>query len=352
MKECECLMTVNVGIIGCGSITRFRHAPEYFANPGCRIVGFSDPVPERTREMTEKFGGVVYENYHEIIKDTSIDAVSVCTSNATHAQIAIEALKAGKHVLCEKPMAVNIIEAEAMVNAAVSNNKILMPGHSQRFFPAHIKAKEIINSGELGKVLSFRSCFKHKGPETWSADKGANTWFFDKKLASVGVLGDLGIHKFDLVRWLLGEEITSVFAQMSTLDKRYPNGELIEVEDNAIILGMTTSGKTGAFEISWTNYGNEDNSTILYCEKGAIKIYCDHQIDIAVEMRDESTVKYKFADISTNEKQKTSGVIDSFIDSIINNKRPIVSGKDGYQAIAIVEACIRSSHKGVWEKID
>lgn len=344
-------MTLNVGIIGCGSITKFRHAPEYFANQDCKIVGFFDPVAERTREMTDSFGGKAYESYHELIKDITIDAVSVCTSNATHAQITIEALNAGKHVLCEKPMAVNSAEAEAMVKAAASNNRILMAGHNQRFFPAHMKAKEIINSGELGKVLSFRSCFKHKGPETWSADKGANTWFFDKKLASMGALGDLGIHKLDLVRWLLGEEITSVFAQLSTLDKRFPNGELIEIEDNAIILGRTASGRTGTFEVSWTNYGNQDNSTILYCEKGAIKIYCDPEIDIAVELRDGSTVKYKFADISTNEKQTPSGVIDSFIASITNQRPPVVSGKDGYEAIAIVEACIRSSQKGVWETI-
>lgn len=344
-------MTINVGIIGCGSITQQRHAPEYHENKACRIAAFSDPVVERARKLADKYSCEAYQDYREIINNPSIHAVSVCSTNSTHAPIAVAALKAGKHVLCEKPMAVSTAEAEMMIRAAEENRKILMPGHSQRMLAAHRKAKEILASGTLGKVLTFRSVFKHRGPETWSADRGSLTWFFDKKSACMGVLGDLGVHKIDILHWLLAEPIISVSACMETLDKRYPDGELIGVEDNTLIQCSTSGGKKGTIEVSWTNYGTEDNSTIFLCEKGVLKIFCDSQYSLVLEMKDRSVVKYELGVISTNDKQLRSGVIDAFISSIVTDGVPEMTGEDGYHAIAVVEACMRSAASRSWEEV-
>lgn len=113
------------------------------------------------------------------MKNEEIVAISVCTPNYLHARITVAALEAGKHVLCEKPMATSLADAEKMNEAAAKSGKILMIGHNQRFVPSHQKAKQLIESGEVGKVYSFRTAFGHSGPETWSVD-GLESWFLKR----------------------------------------------------------------------------------------------------------------------------------------------------------------------------
>jgi len=343
---------VKIGIIGCGSITRYRHAPEYHSNKNCKIVAFGDCNFERARELAAQYGGKAYQNYEDILNDPTIDAVSVCTPNYTHAEITIKALKAGKHVLCEKPMATNLEDAKKMIETAKATQRILMIEHNQRFTPAHQKAKEILKKNELGRVITFKTAFKHAGPEFWSADKTKRTWFFNKEASFFGVLGDLGIHKVDLIRWLLEEEISEVNAIAYTLDKKYEDGSPIEVEDNAICILKTSRGKIGTLEVSWTNYGFEENSTILYCEDGVIKIYSHPEYDLIIERRNGEECYFKLGGISTNTKQIKSGVIDAFIESILRNGPPKVSGEDGYEALRVIFACLKSAEKKSWILVD
>jgi predicted dehydrogenase len=343
---------IKVGIIGCGSITRHRHAPEYKNNEKCVITAFSDPVLKRAEELAEIYNARAYSDYRDIINDPDINAVSVCSSNDMHAKISIEALNAGKHVLCEKPMAINTEEARKMLEASRESGKFLMIGHNQRLIAAHIKAKEILKQGELGEVISFRTSFKHAGPEGWSVDKSNKTWFFKKQAAYFGVLGDLGIHKVDLIQWLLCDRINEVNALTVTMDKRYENDELISVEDNAICMFKTERGRIGTMETSWTNYGKQDNSTIVYCKNGVMKIYNQPDFDIAIEMNKGSCIYYKIENTPTNAQMPNSGVIDAFIESIVCGRAPEISGEEGYKALSVIEACLKSSIEGKWIKIE
>src|SRR5690606_37377794 len=158
------------------------------------------------------------------------------------------AAKAGCHVLCEKPMATNEQEALDMIQAAKDNNVLLMIGHNQRMMPPHVKAKEVLLTGELGRVISFRTAFGHGGPENWSID-GAGSWFFREDEAYVGAMGDLGVHKADLIRWLLDDEVVEVSAFVENLDK-----EGSTVDDNAVCLLRMKSGAIGTLTASWTYY--------------------------------------------------------------------------------------------------
>ncbi len=343
---------VKVGIIGCGSITKYRHAPEYAMNPNSEIMGFFDLRKERAAEMAGQFGGKVYETVEEMLAEKSIDAVSVCAANNFHAPVTIAALEAGKHVLCEKPMATSVTDAINMITAAQKAGKFLMIGHNQRLAAAHVKVKRILNSGEMGKIISFKTSFAHSGPEGWSADKSANTWFFSKKDAILGAMGDLGIHKADLIRWLIGDEIVEVSAFVSTLDKKGPDGRLIEVDDNAICLLRSKTGITGTLCASWTNYGAEDNSTILYCSEGVIKIYENPDFPIEINKRNGERVYYQIGKIQTNESQTQSGIIDLFVNSLVNNTPPEISGEEGLAALKIIFACLESSLTGKTVKID
>ncbi len=343
--------TLNIGIIGCGSIVQKRHAPEYAANPNCKIIAFSDPIAERVGAMAEEYDCKGYADYKDIINDPKIDAVSVCTANVSHASISIEALNAGKHVLCEKPMATTAAEAAAMLEAAKKADRLLVPAHNQRLFNSNVKAKKILDSGEMGRVITFRAAFKHRGPEAWSADKGKHTWFFKKSATNLGVLGDLGIHKLDLVRWILGERLTEVYAEMVTLDKKYNDGALIELEDNANIMCKTESGIIGTVETSWTNYSSDENYLVLYCEKGRLEVNTTPDKDIFIVMNNGETASYSLGGISTNEKQISSGVIDAFVEAVLNVSASFATAADGYESIATVEACIKSAATGKKEKI-
>jgi predicted dehydrogenase len=343
-------MPVKYGIIGCGSIARHRHIPEAAANPDSRIVAVCDPVPGRAAEVAAKYDTKAFTDHKEMLATADIDAVVVCGPNSLHAPQSISAMEAGKHVLVEKPMATTRAEAKAMIAAAKKAKKFLMVGQNQRLMPAHQKAKEILDSGCLGKVLTFRTSFKHRGPDGWSID-GAKSWFFQKEAAVMGVTGDLGVHKADLMRWLLGQEFTQVSAIISTLDKRTPDGKLLQLDDNAFLLLKTTGGITGSVEISWTNYGMEDNMTVVYCQKGVLYLGTDREYGVIVQYRNGNKDLHKVGAMATNTKQVTSGVIDAFTASILKNRRPKIDGMEGYRSLDVILTAMEAAAAGQTLKI-
>lgn len=337
---------LKIGILGCGKIAQVRHIPEYAANEHCRLAGFYDIAASRAAELAEKYGGRAYATAEALLADPEIDAVSVCAANYAHAELTIKALKAGKHVLCEKPMATTLADCEAMIAAAKENGRRLLIGQNQRFAKAHQTAKELLASGLIGDVITFRTAFGHGGPETWSVDPGKNTWFFDKKRAAMGAMADLGIHKTDLVRFLLGQDVVRTTARLCTLDKRGENGELISVDDNAICIYEMSGGALGTMTVSWTYYGAEDNSTVLYGTKGIMRIYDDPAHSIVVKL---ATGEEKFFDveaIQTNDNQTASGVIDEFAAAVLENRPSVLDAECVINSMKAVFASIESSETG------
>ena len=339
---------VNVGLIGCGSIARKRHLSELSSNPNAKIVAVCDIVRERADEIAAEHGAKAYYDYKGVIGHSGIDAVLVLATNVLHSKMTVEALKAGKHVLCEKPMATSLGDAEAMIKAADETGRNLMIGHNQRLAPAHVKAKEILSSGRLGKVQTFRTTFGHQGCEGWAID-GRNTWFFEKRHVGLGTMADLGIHKADLLRWLLDETFCEAAAFTGTLEKRYAygkdKGKPIDVEDNAVCLIRGKGGVMGTITASWS-YKKEDNSTTLYCDDGVMTLFGPTGHDIAVMYADGSREFHDITGIQTNARQSDSGVSALFIKEIVSGVKPEIDGREGYEALKIVMACMESAEKG------
>ena len=336
----------NIGIIGCGKIAQVRHIPEYAAHPQARLWGYYDLNQDRARELAGQYGGKVYPSWQALLADPEIDAVSVCAANNAHAEITIAALEAGKHVLCEKPMATTLEECEAMVAAAKKSGKYLMIGHNQRLAKAHARARRLVEEGAIGDIVTFRTTFGHGGPETWSVDPGKATWFFDKKKAAMGAMADLGIHKTDLIQFLTGQRVVETTAVVTTLDKKGPDGQLIGVDDNAICIYRMSGGAVGTMTASWTYYGAEDNSTVLYGTRGIMRIYDDPAYSIQVTTADGENILYDIDKIQTNDNQTKSGVIDLFMDSLVNGTPPEISGEEALSAMRAVFASIRSAETG------
>ncbi|MEH7302304.1 Gfo/Idh/MocA family protein [Neobacillus drentensis] len=330
---------LRVAVIGCGSIAQHRHLPEYKANKHVELVAVCDINEERALEVAEKFGAKAYTSYEELLNAGGVDAVSVCTPNYLHAPISIAALQAGVHVLCEKPMATSKQEAEAMIAAAKESGNKLMIAHNQRFVPSHQKARKLIESGEIGRIYSFRTAFGHGGPEGWSVD-GKESWFFQKEKAFVGAMGDLGVHKTDLLRYLLGEEIVEVGSFVETSAK-----EFADVDDNAVCILKTESGIIGTLAASWAYVSKEDNSTIIYGEKAILRLEDDPVNSLVVQYKNGEVVNYQLGRIQSNEDggQNNSRVIDLFVNAVVNNQEPPVPGEEGMKSLNVILAALESN---------
>ncbi|WP_144554293.1 Gfo/Idh/MocA family protein [Bacillus sp. X1(2014)] len=330
---------LRVGVIGCGSIAQHRHIPEYLANQNVELVAACDINEERVNEIAEKYEVEAYTNYEELVSSGIVDAVSVCTPNYLHAPISIAALNAGLHVLCEKPMATSKQEAEAMIAAAKESGKKLMIAHNQRFVPSHQRARQLIASGEIGKIYSFRTAFGHGGPEGWSVD-GKDSWFFEKDKAFVGAMGDLGVHKTDLLRFVLGEEITEVGSFVETSAKAFA-----DVDDNAVCILKTENGIIGTLAASWAYVSKEDNSTIIYGEKAILRLEDDPNNSLVVQYANGDVINYQLGKIQSNDAggQRTTHVINHFVDAVVQNQEPLIPGEEGLKSLAVILAALQSN---------
>ncbi len=337
---------LQVGIIGCGKIAQVRHLPEYAANPNVQIAGLYDINQERAKELAKQYGAVAYGGYEELLSDRRIDAVSICSANLFHAEHTIRALEAGKHVLCEKPMATTLEDCEAMVAAAAKYGKFLMIDQNQRLAAAHAKARELIKAGEIGRPLSFRTSFGHGGPETWTVDPGKTIWFFDKKRAAMGVLADLGIHKTDLIQYLLGQTIVETTAVLCTLDKKGADGKPIDVDDNAICIYRMDGGAVGTMTASWTHYAREENATVIYGTLGEIRLYDDPAHSVVLLRTGKEPQTFDVDEIQTNDHQTKSGVIDLFVQGVLDPDKRAMTGDSVLTAMRAVFASIQSYETG------
>ncbi|KGX87784.1 Gfo/Idh/MocA family protein [Pontibacillus litoralis] len=330
---------LKVAVIGCGSIAQNRHLIEYHNNEQAEIVAVCDKVESRAKATAIQYNAKAYTSYQQLLAMEDIDAVSVCLPNALHAPVTIAALTKDCHVLCEKPMATSREEAEKMIVTAKDFNKKLMIAHNQRFASSHEKARDLIASGAIGKVTSFRTTFGHGGPEGWSAD-GSDSWFFRKDEAFIGAMGDLGVHKADLLRYILNEEIVDVAGFIENNVK-----ENSTVDDNAVCILRTESGIIGTLAASWAYVPNEDNSTIIYGEKGTLRMEDDPEHALIASYRDGEVVKYQLGKIQTNDAggQTSSCVVDHFIDCIIENKEPLINGEEGMRSLEVILAALQSN---------
>ncbi|KGO32222.1 hypothetical protein Q757_02295 [Oenococcus alcoholitolerans] len=203
----------------------------------------------------------------------------------------------------------------------------------------------------IGKIITFKSTFGHGGPENWSVEKGPDTWFFNKARSKFGAIFDLGVHKIDLIRFILNDEIKKVTSRSFTLDKRKSDGSFIDVDDNSIGIYEFESGVVGTITSSWTYYGEEDNSTIFYGDKGLLKIYDDPKYSIKAFLLNGDRIDYDIDHIQTNESQTNSGVIDNFVDSLINKKSSVLEAVEILGSMRAVFAGIESNNNNDTENV-
>lgn len=341
---------VNVGIIGCGGIASFRHIPALKLIPEkATVYGFFDGMAGRAEEYAQKYGGKAYASLEEMLADPAIDAVDVCTATRSHCELTVKALEAGKHVLCEKPMAASAADARAMIAAAGKSGKKLMISHNQRFYEPHRKAKELLEAGEIGSLITFRTFLGIKGPE-YSSALGVNNMYFSRALSGRGVMSDVGSHRIDLMHYIVGSRYKRVLSYTPTLAKRGPDGNLIGVDDNAMSIVEMENGVVGLMVYSWTSMSGNDRMTQFFGTEGVITLY-GPDCAVKVEKKDGTVTKIDFADNPHQDVTLLTHIDESFIDCIEHDTAPFITGEDGLEVVLCIDAMEQSNLTGGWAEV-
>src|SRR6185369_13933092 len=195
---------VRVGVIGLGQIALKAHLPGYSKAAGCQITAVHSLREQHAKQVATQYGiPVIYKDLSQLLKSDRVDAVSICTPNFTHMPIAVRAFQEGKHVMLEKPMALNRAEGLRIIQAAKKAKRVLMIHHNMRFDPAVRTAARLLRKNVIGDVVAFKCSLTHRGPRAWNPKA---KWFFKKKETSGGVLMDLGPHVFDSLSFLLEDQ--------------------------------------------------------------------------------------------------------------------------------------------------
>lgn len=274
---------MKIAVIGCGAIANSAHIPSYIKNKKAEIKYFCDIIKERADAAVEKYGcGIAVADYKEVLADPEVAAISVCTPNKLHSEITIAALKAGKHVLCEKPAARLYREALEMQKAQHETGKILNIGVVNRFNTNVNKMKEIIDEGELGEIYNVYISFRK--PRSIPGLGGA---FTTKEIAGGGVLIDWGVHFLDIVMYCCGDPVAKTvsaeeFKKLGSPIKDYvytdmwagppiPDG-IYDVEEGITGL-IRTDGPVISFNGAWAQNIGEDEMFIDFIgTKGGIRL--------------------------------------------------------------------------------
>jgi UDP-N-acetylglucosamine 3-dehydrogenase len=337
------LKRLRVGIIGCGYIAEEAHMPFFLSSPRAELLAAADTRNERLVEVRDKFAiKNLYTDYHDLLKNDLIDAVSICVPNFLHSQVTVDAAEAGKHILCEKPMATSLADADRMISAARSNNVKLMIGNSLRFLPNHLLAREWVQERKIGKVYFVRAQFASPGP--YGAPGITSSFYFDYKKGG-GVLFDAGAHLADLLLWLFGD-ITEVYACTAAY-----KDEVNKADDVASVSLKFKNGMIGEIFASWISIQNwhlmtDYNNLQILGSEG--RIYSDFWGPYIYYFKEKSLIcklkgmvkvtpveldpKIPFAARNYAYEQE----INSFINAILKDNEPPVTGEDGRQALKII----------------
>lgn len=341
---------IRVGIIGTGGISH-SHMLGYNQLDGVEVIAACDLNENRVREFADKYSVKhVFTDYNELLQLKELDAVSVCTWNNAHAPISIAALKAGKNVLCEKPLAMNVKEAREMEQTAKESGKLLMVGFVRRFGKNTGIMMDFLKKGYLGDIYYAKtSCVRRCGNPCG--------WFSDKKRSGGGPLIDLGVHMIDLARFLMGKP-KAVSVTGATFNKIGPRNNIkafdryrpvdmddyCDVEDMAVAMIRFDNGALLQVETSFSQHIQDDRLTLeLYGTKSGAMM--EPKLELYTEMEDY------LVDLKPRLGEELSGEnfmneIAHFIDCIAKGTECRNPGEDGVELMKILDAIYESSAAG------
>ena len=351
---------IKVGIIGCGGIANGKHMPSLKRVRDCEMVAFCDIIPERAEKAAQEFGvpgAKTYTDYKELLKDPEIEVVHVCTPNRAHSFITVDALEAGKHVMCEKPMAINSAEAQKMLDAAARTGKKLSIGYQSRFRADSQYLKKEAEAGTFGEIYYAKAtALRRRAVPTWGV-------FLNEYEQGGGPLIDIGTHALDLTLWMMDNYkpkycVGSVYHKLNKdTDQGNSFGQWnpdeYTVEDSAFGFIVMENGATIVLESSWALNildPREAVTTICGTKAGAdmndgLRINGIHNNRQYVTKPD-----FKAGGVAFNPGEKAESAADMeerlWIEAVRDDKTPTTLPEQAFCVTRILEGIYESSKSG------
>lgn len=376
------MKTLGIGMVGYGFIGRvhtfsYLNLPYYYHPLPAKIKlsgVYSHSLQNAKKGIEEAGYNFATDNWKDLLAMDDIDIIEICTPNFVHKEIIIEALKAGKHIICEKPLAMNLNEAKEIVKAADAHPELISQvSFEYRYQPAIMRAKKLIEEGLLGRVYTARIAYLHSGN---SDPNRPMYWKIQKKYSGGGSLYDLASHVIDLTRFLIGD-FKKIFSRLETFIEKRPisgkPGEFgeVDVDDLALIMFESKNGCIGTIEGSKVATGTNDEFRIeIHGEKGAIKfnsmqpnfleVY-DTRIDgepiggrrgftaiETVQRYPKPATQFPGPKFSVGWTRYHAGSAFDFINNIVEGKKPVTDMHSGYRVQEVLEASKISNSEKRW----
>lgn len=353
---------MNIGIIGAGGAARGIHIPGFQLLPGVTIAAVCDSNSQAAAAVP---GARVYSDWMQLVSDSSLDAVVVSTPNYTHPEIVEGAFQAGKHVLCEKPLALDREAASKMLAAAEKAGKVHMTAFTYRYTPSIQYARHLVSSGAIGKVRTVRAAY------LMALSGHLLGWRSEKRFAGSGVLADIGSHLMHLVEWVAGP-----LAWVTARDRRFREDPTSDVEDWIAFLGEFENGAVGTFEASRVCAGRgaaitEDMFIEVYGTEGSVCFSLQDPLGLMVSLGEDAKqpalplsridvpaefwrLKGSTRDVDAHDKRWGYRFDQAFqfAESIREGKSNAPSFIDGVRCQAVLDAVLSSVTSGRWAEVE
>jgi predicted dehydrogenase len=320
---------VNVGLLGAGGIARL-HALAY-ARAGCRIVAVADVDAARGRALADQFGAEHVPEWGGVLGRGDVEAVSVCLPHNLHAAAVLAAAAAGKHVLCEKPIATSLADADRMIAACRAAGVTLMIGHTHRFRPEHLRAKELLDGGAIGPLLQVRDVILAGRDELTPLG-----WRGSLAASGGGVFIDNGVHTADRLRWWVGAEVAWVAARTGRAHS------LVEGEDYGLAMIAFRGGLAASVEQSLiAPLAAAECYALFLGRDGALRV--DTWGGLRIARRGQAWEDVPLPAGSASGEVGFDAEIAEFVAALRERRRPSVTGEDGRAALEIILAIYQSA---------
>ena len=335
---------VRVGLIGTGFIGDI-HAAALKMVPDAEVVAVASPTPGKAAAFARARGiAKAFEDYRDLLALGEVDLVTVGVPNHLHAQVAIDAAAAGKHVACEKPLCRTLEEADRMIAACRRAGVLLMYAEELCFAPKYVRARQLAAEGALGDVFLVKQSEEHFGPHM--------PWFWDVEKSGGGVLLDMGCHSIEYARWVLGKpRVRSVMAHLGT----YVHGDKTRGEDHSFCVVEYEGGKAALAENSWAKQGGVDDRCEIYGSGGftradllrgsSLLTYSEPGYGYAVE-KAGTTRGYSFTMFEELWNYGFPQEMAHFVRCVQGQETPVETGEDGREVLKIICAAYESAGTG------
>jgi predicted dehydrogenase len=339
----------NVAVIGAGAIG-LDHIQSFQQHPAAKVVALAEVSPERGREAADRFRiPELVTDYKKLLARPDIDVVSIALPNWLHAPVALDALRAGKHVMLDKPMATNARDAARLVTEAKKRRVLLMVGQNVRFAPEVQTAKQLIAQGALGEVYHAKTAWQRR-----SGIPRIGSWFTQKRFAGGGCTYDIGVHALDRCLYLLGEfdaaavsgQTWAKFGPRGQGNGTWGKGEIdpkkpFDVDDLAVALIKLKSGRTVLLEVSWAAHQplNDFNGTQLYGTEAGL-------LFPPLQLFRSTKLGYAAESVSPLPPLVNPNRMVHFIDCLLGRAEPYVKPAESLAVQKILDAIYRSAATG------